>query len=256
LALQKDRNLRYQTAAAIRADLLAYKRSVGTGQASSPPRGVPITDEPAARAEEALWVAVLPFKITASDKELESLADGLTEDVTAGLSRFPYLRVVAYNSAMTYKSRSTDIRAIGRELGARYVVDGSIRKRGRALRINAQLVDAASGVQLWAETYNRELGESGPFKTLDDVTDRIVATVAGGHGVLVRSMATATREKPWNRRAHRNWYRVGSHTSCNSKLTSTPGSVRPSSAYSTANPTMQTPGRAFRTYTAGNMCTV
>jgi serine/threonine protein kinase len=196
LALQKDRNLRYQTAAAIRADLLAHKRSVGTGQVSSPPRGVPTTDAPAARAEEALRVAVLPFKITASDKELESLADGLTEDVTAGLSRFPYLRVVAYNSAMTYKSRSTDIRAIGRELGARYVVDGSIRKRGRALRINAQLVDAASGVQLWAETYNRELGESGPFETLDDVTDRIVATVAGGHGVLVRSMATATREKP------------------------------------------------------------
>ena len=126
---------------------------------------------------------------------MESFADGLTEDVTAGLSRFPYLRVVAYNSAMTYKNRSTDIRALGRERGARYVVEGSIRKRGRALRINTQLVDAASGVQLWAETYNRELGDGGPFETLDDVTDRIVATVADGHGVLVRSMATATREK-------------------------------------------------------------
>jgi len=103
-ALHKDRNLRYQTAAGIRADLLAYKGGVGAGQASSPPRGVPTTDGAAARAEEGLWVAVLPFKITASDKESESLADGLTEDVTAGLSRFPYLRVVAHNSAMTYKS--------------------------------------------------------------------------------------------------------------------------------------------------------
>jgi non-specific serine/threonine protein kinase len=195
LALQKDRNLRYQTAAGIRADLLAYKSSVGTGQVSSPPRGIPTTDAGAARAEEGLWVAVLPFKITASDKELESLADGLTEDVTAGLSRFPYLRVVAYNSAMTYKNRSTDIRAVGRELGARYVVEGSIRKRGRALRISAQLVDAASGVQLWAEAYNREVGDGGPFETLDDVTDRIVATVADGHGALVRCIATATREK-------------------------------------------------------------
>ena len=195
-ALEKNRNLRYQTAAAIRADLLAYKRSVGTGQGYSPPRGVPVTAAAAARAEEGLWVAVLPFKITASDKESESLADGVTEDVTTGLSRFPYLRVVAHDSAMTYKNRSTDIRAVGRELGARYVAEGSIRKRGRALRINVQLVDAASGAQLWAETYNRELGEGGPFETLDDVTDRIVATVAGGHGVLVRSMATATREKP------------------------------------------------------------
>jgi len=195
-ALQKDRNLRYQTAAGICADLLAYKSSVATGQAPSPPRGIPIADAEAARAEEGLWVAVLPFKITASDKELESLADGLTEDVTAGLSRFPYLRVVAYNSAMTYKSRSTDIRAVGRELGARYVVEGSIRKRGRSLRINAQLVDAASGMQLWAETYNRELGDGGPFEALDEVADRVVATVADGHGVLVRSMATATREKP------------------------------------------------------------
>jgi non-specific serine/threonine protein kinase len=195
-ALQKDRNIRYQTAASIRADLLEHKRSAGTGHVSSPPRGVPANDAAAARAEEGLWVAVLPFKITASDKESESLADGLTEDVTAGLSRFPYLRVVAYNSAMAYKSRSKDIRAVGSELGARYVVEGSIRKGGRALRINAQLVDAASGVQLWAEAYNRELGDGGAFETLDDVTDRIVATVAGGHGVLVRSMATATREEP------------------------------------------------------------
>jgi non-specific serine/threonine protein kinase len=195
-ALQKDRNLRYQTAAGIRTDLLAYKSSVGTGHVYSPPRGVPAIAAAAARAEEGLWVAVLPFKIAASDKELESLADGLTEDVTAGLSRFPYLRVVAYNSAMTYKSRSADIRLVGRELGAHYVVEGSIRKGGRALRINAQLADAVSGVQLWAETYNRELGDGDPFETLDDVTDRIVATVAGGHGALVRSMATATRDKP------------------------------------------------------------
>src|SRR5262245_37292913 len=97
LALRKDRDLRYQTAAGIRADLLAYKRSVGTGQISAIPLGVPAAAAAAARAEEGLWVAVLPFKISASDKESESLADGLTEDVTAGLSCFPHLRVVAHN---------------------------------------------------------------------------------------------------------------------------------------------------------------
>src|SRR5215469_17995856 len=90
LSLQKDRNLRYQTAAAIRTDLLAHKKSASTVQVSSPPRGVAATDAAAARAGEGLWVAVLPFKISSSDKESESLADGLTEDVTAGLSRFPY----------------------------------------------------------------------------------------------------------------------------------------------------------------------
>ena len=196
LALQKDRTLRYQSTAGVRADLLSYKSSVDRGQVSSPQRGLPTTEAGAARGEEGLWVAVLPFKITASDGELESLADALTEDITAGLSRFPYLRVVAYNSAMIYKNRSRDIRAVGRELGAHYVVQGSIRKGGRALRINTQLVHAANGVQLWAETYNRELGGGAPLETLDDVTDRIVATVADGHGALVRSMATATRGKP------------------------------------------------------------
>jgi len=256
LALQKDRNLRYQTAAGIRADLLAYKSSVGAGQVSSPPRGVPIPDAGTARAEEGLWVAVLPLKVTASDKELESLADGLTEDVTAGLSRFPYLRVVAYNSAMTYKSRSIDIRAVDRELGARYVVEGSIRKRGRALRINAQLVDATCGVQLWAETYNRELADGGPFETLDDVTDRIIATVADGHGVLVRSMATATRGKPLEEASASQlvsrWFTYALQLQAEEHARLRAAFER----YSTASPTMQMPGPVFPTYTAGNMCTV
>jgi TolB-like protein len=103
---------------------------MGTAAYMSPEQvRVPAADEGAGRAEEGLWVAVLPFKITASDKESESLADGLTEEVTARLSRFPQFRVVAYNSAMTYKSRSIDIRAVGRELGARYVVEGAFAKR-------------------------------------------------------------------------------------------------------------------------------
>jgi tetratricopeptide (TPR) repeat protein len=104
-------------------------------------------------------------------------------------------------------------------------------------KVTASDMDAASGVQPWAETYNRELGDGAALETLDDVTDRIVATVAGGHSVIARSVATATREKPLEEAAHRNWYRRGSHTSCNSKL-SMPGSVRPSSGYPTANPTM------------------
>ncbi len=145
---------------------------------------------------QRFWIAVLPFKGPPGDADLEALAEGLTEEVTTGLSRFPYLQVIAHNSAMAHKGRSTDIRSIGRDLGARYVMEGSVRKRGPAVRVNAQLVDAFSGAQLWAETYDRELGDASPFQIQDDITDRIVATVADCQGVLVRSMAVSIRERP------------------------------------------------------------
>ena len=153
------------------------------------------TGSGATRADGGFWVAVLPFKAASGDAELEGLADGLNEDVTTGLSRFPYLQVIANNSAMAYKGRAADIRTVGRELGARYVIEGSIRKRGRALRVSAQLMDAVSGAQLWAETYDREVGDAGTFQIQDDLTDHIVTAVADGYGVLVRSMAAPTRER-------------------------------------------------------------
>ena len=145
--------------------------------------------------DEGFWVAVLPFRGASGDADLEALADGLTEDVTTGLSRFPYLQVIAHNSAMAYKGRAADIRTVGRELGARYVIEGSIRKRGRAIRVSAQLMDAVSGTQLWAEAYDREIGDAGTFQIQDDLTDHIVTTVADGYGVLVRSMAAPTRDR-------------------------------------------------------------
>ena len=169
----------------------------------------------AVREDEGFWVAVLPFRGPGGDADLEALADGLTEDVTTGLSRFPYLQVIAHNSAMAYKGRAADIRTVGRELGARYVIEGSIRKRGSAIRVSAQLMDAVTGTQLWAETYDREIidhpssdrqssdGQSSAagtfklqaFEVQDDLTDHIVTTVADGYGVLVRSMAAPTRDR-------------------------------------------------------------
>ena len=147
----------------------------------------------AVRADEGFWVAVLPFRGASGDADLEALADGLTEDVTTGLSRFPYLQVIAHNSAMAYKGRAADIRTVGRELGARYVIEGSIRKRGRSIRVSAQLMDAVSGTQLWAEAYDREISDAGTFQIQDGLTDHIVTSVADGYGVLVRSMAAPTR---------------------------------------------------------------
>ena len=147
------------------------------------------------RATEGFWVAVLPFRTGSGDANLESLADGLTEDITAGLARFPYLQVIAHHSAMAYKDRAADIRTVGDTLGARYVIEGSIRKRGPAIRVNVQLIDALSGTQLWSESYDCEISGEDAFQIQDDITDQIVTSVADGYGVLVRSMAAPTRDR-------------------------------------------------------------
>jgi len=149
----------------------------------------------ATRKDEGFWVAVLPFRAAGGDADLDTLADGLTEDVTAGLARFPYLQVIAHNSAMAHKERPADIRAVGHALGARYIIDGSIRKRGRAIRVSVQLIDAQSGTQLWSESYDREVTSENTFQIQDDLTDHIVTSVADGYGVLVRSMAAPTRDR-------------------------------------------------------------
>src|SRR6266849_2427992 len=147
----------------------------------------------AARGEE-LWVAVLPFK-SSGDAEMESFADGLGEDITTGLSRFRYLSVVASASAARLKGETGDERTLGAKLGARYVLEGSIRKSGSGVRVSAQLVDTQTGAQLWAETYNRDLQTSTIFAAQDDVAARIVATVADSYGVLVHSMRDAIGQK-------------------------------------------------------------
>jgi TolB-like protein len=166
----------------------ASATSPGTSSVARTPSGE-------SRATEGFWVAVLPFRTGSGDANLDSLADGLTEDVTAGLARFPYLQVIAHNSAMAYKDRAADIRTVGHALGARYVMEGSIRKRGPAIRVNAQLIDAQSGTQLWSESYDCEITSEDAFQIQDDITDQIVTSVADGYGVLVRSMAAPTRDR-------------------------------------------------------------
>src|SRR6266480_2220018 len=147
-----------------------------------------------AKRGEELWVAVLPFK-SSGDAEMESFANGLGEDITTGLSRFRYLSVVASTSAARLKGETGDERALGAKLGARYVLEGRIRKGGSGIRVTAQLVDTQTGAQLWAETYNRDLQASSIFAAQDDVAARIVATVADSYGVLVHSMRAATGRK-------------------------------------------------------------
>ncbi len=153
-------------------------------------------DSGTVRAEEGFWVAVLPFKQRGNNADLAALAEGLTEDIVTGLSRFSYLRVIARGSTAKYSGESGDARAIGKELGARYVMEGSLRQAGAKLRLAVQLVDATTGAHLWAENFERTFSPEAAFELQDDLVPRIVAAVADINGVLARSMAEVVRRRP------------------------------------------------------------
>ena len=151
--------------------------------------------EAAARREEGFWVAVLPFKYAGANADLSALAEGLSEDIVTGLSRFSYLRVIARSSTLRLAEDSGDVRAVGKELGARYVMEGSLRQAGAKLRLAVQLVDARSGAHLWAENYERPFSPETIFELQDDLVPRIVSTVAEWYGVLPHSMSESLRSK-------------------------------------------------------------
>ena len=117
-------------------------------------------------------IAVLPFANMSGDPEQEYFSDGISEDVITDLSKISGLTVIARNSSFTYKGRSVDIREVGRDLGVRSVLEGSIRRAGNRVRITAQLIDATNGAHLWADRYDRDLTDI--FAVQDDVTRRIV----------------------------------------------------------------------------------
>ena len=120
-------------------------------------------------------VAVLPFDNMSGDPEQEFFADGLTEDIISALSTAYAFPVIARNSTFAYKGTSPDVRNVGRELGVRYVMEGSVRKSGNRLRITAQLVDAGTGEHVWAETFDRQVEDI--FDVQDEITALIVATI-------------------------------------------------------------------------------
>jgi adenylate cyclase len=121
-------------------------------------------------------VAVLPFANLSGDPQQDYFSDGITEDIITELSRFSELMVIARNSAFQYKGKAVDIRQIGRELGARYVLEGSVRRSGDRIRITAQLIDAVTGAHRWAKRYDRELVDV--FAVQDEVARAIVAILA------------------------------------------------------------------------------
>src|SRR5688572_26615155 len=128
-------------------------------------QALPLPDKPS--------IAVLPFQNMSGDPEQEYFADGMVEDIITALSRFKSLFVIARNSSFTYKGKSIDIKQVGRELGVRYVLEGSVRKVSDRVRITGQLIEAASNTHLWADQFD------GKYDQIFDLQDRVTASVVG-----------------------------------------------------------------------------
>ena len=142
--------------------------AVKSGSAVSQPRALPLPDKPS--------IAVLSFQNMSGDPEQEYFADGIAEDIITALSRFKELFVIARNSSFTYKGRAVDVKQVGRELGVRYVLEGSVRKTANRVRITGQLIDAATGIHLWADRFDGGLGDI--FDLQDQVTESVVGAIA------------------------------------------------------------------------------
>ncbi len=141
--------------------------AAGSGPVQSPTLALTPPDKPS--------IAVLPFQNMSGDREQDYFADGMSENIITALSRFRSLFVIARNSSFTYKGRIVDIKQVGRELGVRYVVEGSVRRAGCRVRITGQLIEAATNVHLWADQFDGELDDV--FDLQDRVTERIAVTV-------------------------------------------------------------------------------
>jgi adenylate cyclase len=128
---------------------------------------LPLPDRPS--------IAVLPFTNLSGDPEQDYLADGIVEDIITGLCRIKWIFVIARNSSFAYRDRTTDVKRVGRELGVRYVLEGSVQRSGDRIRIAAQLVDAGTGAHIWADRYDRALGDI--FAVQDDLTISVVGII-------------------------------------------------------------------------------
>jgi adenylate cyclase len=150
----------------------------------------PLPDKPS--------IAVLPFENMSGDPEQEYFADGMVEEIITALSRFRWLFVIARNSSFTFKGKAVDIKEVGRRLGVRYVLEGSVRKAAGKVRITGQLIDAISGAHIWADRFERDLTDV--FALQDEVTVAVVSAIEPR--LLQTEIAKATRRRPENLTAY------------------------------------------------------
>ena len=171
--------------ATVREEQRPAAAAVADSVAEPPKPALALPDKPS--------IAVLPFANLSSDQEQEYLADGIVDDIVTELSRFSELFVIARNSSFQYKGKAVDVRQVGRELGVRYVLEGSVRRGGGRIRISAQLIDAATGAHRWAERYDRKVEDV--FAVQDEVARGIVTTLAAH---VNKAEAERARTKPPN----------------------------------------------------------
>ena len=168
--------------------------------------GAATADKPATLADKPS-IAVLPFQNLSGDPEQEYFADGIVEDVITALSRNRAFFVISRNTSFTYKGPAVDIGKVARELGVRYVLEGSVRRAGNRVRITAQLIDAASGHHLWADRYDRELADV--FAVQDEIARTITGELAPG--IIGAEMQQARRKDAeqldaWDKTMRANWH--------------------------------------------------
>lgn len=229
-ALEKDPALRYQSALDLAADLKRLRRASSAERTGAVPPAAaesrslrpkmvgtlvlivavvaagiaflrPTEDAHQPGVEGSLrgpTIAVLPFANASGDTGQEFFSKGLTEDLINGLARYRELSVIAKLAAQDYQSRNADpdIRDAGVALGARYILQGSVFKRGDKIRVTVQLSDSNDGRSLWGETYDRELSTADLFAIQDDVTDQVVNAIAGMYGALARIHLEDYRRTP------------------------------------------------------------
>ncbi|WP_342722736.1 winged helix-turn-helix domain-containing tetratricopeptide repeat protein [Bradyrhizobium sp. B097] len=156
-----------------------------------PPESAPaLPDKPS--------IAVLPFENMSGDREQEYFADGMVEEITTALSRFKWLFVIARNSSFTFKGKVVDVKEVGRRLGVRYVLEGSVRKAAGKVRIAGQLIDTATGAYIWADSFERDLTDI--FVLQDEVTVAVVSAIQPK--LLQTEIEIATRRRPENLTAY------------------------------------------------------
>jgi adenylate cyclase len=140
-------------------------------------------------------IAVLPFANLSGDPGQDYFADGVTEDIIRALAQFQMFGVVARNSSFHYQGTALDVREVAKDLGAEYIVEGSIRRANERIRVSVQLLDGGNGKYLWGEVYDRDLTAADVFAIQDEITNQIATTIADDHGIVSRARSKQARGK-------------------------------------------------------------